>query len=243
MNNLCNDIYELWSKYSFFGYRRITAILNDQKGYNLNHKKVLRLMRLIGISAVYPKPRTTIINKKEYKYPYLLNDLKVTKPNQVWATDITYIKTPRGFVYLCGLIDLFSRYITSWQLSTTMNTEFCLKILRNGLKLNNPNIINTDQGSQFTSNEWISELKSNNIQISMDGKGRWVDNVFIERFWRTIKQEQIYINPPDSIKELRNQIDDFIGFYNDQRPHQSLNYKTPSQIFFEDEDRRKVIDF
>jgi putative transposase len=201
-------------------------------------------MRLIKLQAIYAKPRTTIINKKEYKYPYLLHDLIINKPNQVWATDITYIKIRGGFVYLTALIDLFSRFIVSWQLSISMTTQFCLDILEAGIKeQKQPEIINTDQGSQFTSNEWIGALKDNKIQISMDGKGRWVDNVLMERFWRTVKQEQIYLNPPDNIAELKQGINKFIKFYNYQRPHQSLKYKTPSQIYFADETRRKKITF
>lgn len=244
INNLCNEIYELWSRYSFFGYRRITAILKDQKGYEINRKKVLRLMRLIGIQAIYPKKRTTIINKKEYKYPYLLNDIKIIRANQVWSTDITYIKIPGGFVYLTALIDWFSRFIVSWELSISMTTDFCLNILNKGIKnYKKPEIVNTDQGSQYTSNEWIKQLNDNEIKISMDGKGRWVDNVIAERFWRTIKQEQIYTNPPDNIAELKRQINNFIKFYNYQRPHQSLGYKTPSQIYHNDESKRKIIKF
>lgn len=191
-------------------------------------------MRLMGLQAIYAKPRTTIINKKEYKYPYLLKDLKIIKPNQVWATDITYIQTPRGFVYLFALIDLFSRFIIAAKLSISMDTKSCLDILKQGLKSNNPEIINSDQGSQFTSADWVCALIDNDIKISMDGKGRWVDNVFIERFWRTIKQEQIYINPADSVPELRKQIQDFIDFYNYQRPHQALGYMAPSQVYYND---------
>lgn len=201
-------------------------------------------MRLINLQAIYPKKKTTIINKKDYKYPYLLNDIKIIKPNQAWATDITYIKTPAGFVYLTALIDLFSRFIVSWKLSISMTTEFCLDILTKGINTyKKPEIINTDQGSQYTSNEWTKKLKNNNIKISMDGKGRWVDNVLMERFWRTIKQEQIYINPPDNIVELKQQINKFIKFYNYQRPHQSLKYRTPSQVYYNDEKKRKIINF
>ena len=149
-----------------------------------------------------------------------------------------------GFVYLIALIDWFSRFIVSWKLSISMTTDFCLDILNKGIKVHRkPEIINTDQGSQFTSNEWIKALKDYNIQISMDGKGRWIDNVIMERFWRTVKQEQIYINPPDNVTELISQVNKFIKFYNYQRPHQSLQYKTPSQIYYNDEKKRKIINF
>lgn len=201
-------------------------------------------MRIIGIKAIYPKKKTTIINKKEYKYPYLLTDLVIDRSNQVWATDITYIKTPAGFVYLTALIDWYSRFIISWKLSISMSTQFCIDTLEKGIKdYNNPEIINTDQGSQFTSSQWVSKLNKNNIKISMDGKGRWVDNVRMERFWRTVKQEQIYINPPDNIAELKQGINKFIKFYNHQRPHQSLQYKTPSQVYYNDNNMRKIIEF
>ena len=242
-SNIANEISELWSKYCFFGYRKITAILRQEKGYNINHKKVLRLMKQMGLQAIYARPKTTMPNKEHIKYPYLLRDLTINKVNQVWSTDITYIKMPKGFVYLTALIDLFSRFIVSWKISITMDTEFCLIMLNQALKLGKPDIINTDQGSQFTSNEWIKKILANNIKVSMDGIGRWVDNVYIERFWRTAKQEEIYINPSDNITELKERINQFIDFYNYQRPHQSLDYCTPSQIYYGDKNRRKIIDF
>ncbi|MFT7088188.1 MAG: putative transposase, partial [Rickettsiales bacterium] len=160
MSNLCNQIYELWQKYQFFGYRRITSILNEQSkdGTKINHKKTLRLMRLIGIQALYPKRRTTIINKADYKYPYLLKDLIINQPNQVWATDITYIKTGAGFVYLIALIDWYSRFITSWKLCINMEADNCIEVLRAGIgDYPIPRIINSDQGSQFTGNDWVGE--------------------------------------------------------------------------------------
>jgi len=198
-------------------------------------------MRELGLQAIYAKPRTTIVNKNHQKFPYLLRDLEINQVNQVWSVDITYIKTPRGFVYLVALIDVFSRFVISAKLSISMDTEFCLEILAKALKQSHPKIINSDQGSQFTSNEWVNSLTSNNIQISMDGVGRWADNIYIERFWRTIKQEEIYINPSDNLTDLHNQITKFIEFYNYQRPHQSLKYLTPSQVFYDDNTRRKRI--
>ncbi len=251
-NSIANEIKEIWSKYSFFGYRKITAILNNKIVQNsqennpnkrINHKKVLRLMQKLGLKAIYAKPRTTLVNKDHKKFPYLLKNLKITKPNQVWATDITYIKTSQGFVYLVALIDVFSRFIVSAKLSIALDTEPCLEILRQGLRKATPQIINSDQGSQFTSNIWIDSLMQKNIQISMDSVGRWADNIYIERFWRTIKQEEIYINPSNNLAELRDQIDKFIKFYNYQRPHQALKYKTPSQVFYDDESKRKNLSF
>lgn len=251
-NSIANEIKEIWSKYSFFGYRKITAFLNNKIAQNsqntnqnkrINHKKVLRLMQKLGLQAIYAKPRTTIINKDHKKFPYLLKNLEIAKPNKVWAVDITYIKTPRGFVYLVALIDIFSRFIVSSKLSISLDTQPCLEILHKGLKIATPQIINSDQGSQFTSKDWIDFLTQKNIQISMDSVGRWADNIYIERFWRTIKQEEIYINPSDNLEELRIQIDRFIKFYNYQRPHQALKYKTPSQVFYNDENRKKRLNF
>lgn len=247
-NSIANEIKEIWSKYSFFGYRKITAFLNNKIAQNsqntdqnkkINHKRVLRLMQKLGLQAIYAKPRTTIINKDHKKFPYLLKNLEIAKPNKVWAVDITYIKTPRGFVYLVALIDIFSRFIVSSKLSISLDTQPCLEILHKGLKIATPQIINSDQGSQFTSKDWIDFLTQKNIQISMDSVGRWADNIYIERFWRTIKQEEIYINPSNNLEELRIQIDRFIKFYNYQRPHQALKYKTPSQVFYNDENRKK----
>lgn len=200
-------------------------------------------MQKLGLQAIYAKPRTTIINKDHKKFPYLLKNLEIAKPNKVWAVDITYIKTPRGFVYLVALIDIFSRFIVSSKLSISLDTQPCLEILHKGLKIATPQIINSDQGSQFTSKDWIDFLTQKNIQISMDSVGRWADNIYIERFWRTIKQEEIYINPSNNLEELRIQIDRFIKFYNYQRPHQALKYKTPSQVFYNDENRKKRLNF
>ena len=251
-NSIANEIKEIWSKYSFFGYRKITAFLNNKIAQNsqntnqnkkINHKKVLRLMQKLGLQAIYAKPRTTIINKDHKKFPYLLKNLEIAKPNKVWAVDITYIKTPRGFVYLVALIDIFSRFIVSSKLSISLDTQPCLEILHKGLKIATPQIINSDQGSQFTSKDWIDFLTQRNIQISMDSVGRWADNIYIERFWRTIKQEEIYINPSNNLEELRIQINRFIKFYNYQRPHQALKYKTPSQVFYNDENRKKRLNF
>ena len=230
-SDLLNEIYEIWSSYPQFGYRKITIMLKN-KGYVINKKKVQRLMKLMGLSAIYAKPNTSKNNEDSYKYPYLLRGLKIVKINQVWTTDITYIKMPRGFVYLCALIDLHSRFIVAWKLSISMQVDFCIDMVEDALqKYTSPEIINTDQGSQFTSSDWLSALSENDIKISMDGKGRWVDNVYIERFWRTVKQEEIYINPPDNVRELRSSITKFIDFYNNIRPHQSLGYRTPAEIY------------
>lgn len=199
-------------------------------------------MNLIGIEAIRPRKKIKFNKATKYKYPYLLKNMEINRSNQVWATDITYIKTPVGFVYLSALIDVYSRFIVSWKLSVSMTEELCLDTLDIGIKrYKKPEIVNSDQGSQYTGYNWISRLDKENIQISMDGKGRWADNIFIERFWRTAKQEEIYINPPDSISGLRDRISKFIKFYNYKRPHQSLKYRTPSQIYYGDENKRRRI--
>lgn len=244
-NWLMNEIYELWIKYPFYGYRRITASLN-RDGYLVNDKKIRRLMKLMNLETIYPKKRTTIANKESQIYPYLLKNLIIYKPNQVWASDLTYIKMSKGFVYLVALIDLFSRKIMGWRLSTTMEKEFCIEMLEDILSKNTkPEIINTDQGSQFTSNDWINILKKNNIKISMDGKGRCIDNILMERFWGSVKQEEVYIKPCDKVKEIKKNIKNYIIFYNQERPHQSLNYQTPDEVYFQKnkEKTKKAVHF
>ena len=212
------------------GYRKIAAMLRLYKGYEISNKRVLRIMRSMDIKALYPKLNLSK-SDDSYKYPYLLNDLDITLPNQVWQTDITYIKLKQGFVYLLALIDVHSRYVVSWKISNNMETDFCLSVLEGALIIARPTIINTDQGSQFTSKLWIEAVIFNNIKVSMDGKGRWADNIFIERFWRSVKYEEIFINPPDDIMELRSNLKRYIYFYNNIRPHQSLDYITPATIF------------
>ena len=191
---LANEIQEIWLEMPFYGYRRITVQLR-RNGYDVNHKCVLRLMNDMNLQALYPRPKTTKRNKDHKVYPYLLRDLLITRPNQVWATDITYIAMPTGgFMYLVALIDVYSRFILSWRLSNTLDTSFCLDMLDQALSnYNKPEIINTDQGCQFTSQLWINRLNDAGIKISMDGVGRCHDNIIIERFWRTIKHEHILV--------------------------------------------------
>ena len=229
---LANEIRDLWLDIPAYGYRRITAELH-RRGYDINHKHVLRLMRDMHIQALYPKPKTSICNTKHKIYPYLLRDLSITKPNHVWSTDITYIKMPQGFVYLTSLIDIYSRFIIGWRLSNTLDETFCEEALNSAFQYGKPEILNTDQGSQFTSEAWISCLVKNNIKISMDGKGRWADNIIIERFWRTLKHEHILLHAFESVKEIKESIKKFIMVYNYKRLHQSLGYKTPAEVYFE----------
>lgn len=228
---LANEIMELWLEDAGGGYRKITKGL-QRKGYKINHKRVLRMMREMRIQAIYPKHKTTVIDSQHKKYPYLLRDLEITRPNQVWATDITYIKLAGGFVYLIAIIDLYSRFIVSWTLSTTLETDFCLQALENALQQRpKPDILNTDQGVQFTSLAWISMVEINGIRVSMDGKGRWIDNVFIERFWRTLKYEHVLLHAFETVKEARKSIGQFIERYNYKRLHQSLEYQTPAEVY------------
>lgn len=228
---LANEIHEIWLEMPFYGYRRITAELR-RRGYVINQKRVIRLMKEMNIQALYPRPRTTIKAEKDPIYPYLLKDLEITRSNQVWATDLTYVKMPVGFAYLVALIDVHSRYVLSWRLSNTMDTHFCLEMLEEALiRYPHPDILNTDQGSQFTSREWTKRVMEGGIQISMDSKGRWIDNVIIERFWRTVKHEHILLYSFEDLREARQSIRKFINLYNHKRLHQSLGYKTPAEVY------------
>lgn len=225
-----NKIHEFWLKKPIYGYRRITHLLK-KSGCQINYKRVLRLMRLMNLQAIYPKKRLSIPNRDHKIYPYLLKNLAVTKPDQVWASDITYIKLPHGFVYLVCLIDLYSRYIVAWELSNCLSVDFCESMLERALVQNKPEIINTDQGSQFTSQTWTNILTKNDIKISMDGAGRCIDNIYIERFWRTLKYEDISLMVYETVREAYNGISNFIEFYNNERLHSSLGYRTPAEIY------------
>lgn len=229
---LLNLIREIWLDNTFFGYRKITAFLKNEYDIHLNKKKVQRLMQLSGICAVYPKPNTSKANKENKVYAYLLRYLPINKVNLVWMTDITYLKLGSRHVYLVALIDVFSRFIVGWSLSFDLDTENCLQAFHIAIKQFKTVIINSDQGSQFTSEAWTSALLAYGIEISMDGVGRCMDNIYIERFWRTIKYEAIYLNEYSDYNELYCGIRNYIIFYNTKRPHQSLDYKTPQMIYF-----------
>jgi len=236
--DLLNAIREIWERYPFYGYRRITKELRENGGIKVNRKRVQRLMAWGGIQAIYPGPNTSRRNKLHAVHPYLLRDMSITRVNQVWMVDITYLRMPNGFMYLVALIDVHSRYVVSWALSNTLDTGFCIDALKSGLAEAKPEIINSDQGCQFTSEDWIHYLREWDIKISMTGKGRCLDNVYIERFWRSFKREEFYLNEYESVKELRKAISAYIEFYNQRRWHQSLDYKTPAAVYFEQE--RKV---
>jgi putative transposase len=201
-------------------------------GIKVNPKRLRRLMKLVRWQTLYPQQKTTVADKKAYKYPYLLKGMDITKPNQVWAIDITYIPVKHGFMYLFAIIDVYSRCIVGWSLSNTMTAGWCCDCLREAIVAHGkPEIINSDQGSQFTSEEYVNLLKDNGIQISMDSKGRWADNIYIERFWRTIKYEDIYLKSYQNATELWRGIDDFIEKYNRHRPHSSLGWQYPQAVY------------
>lgn len=228
--DLANDIHDLWLKMPFYGYRKIAAELNRQ-GHEVNHKKVLRIMQEMNIQALYPTPNTSTPNKEHKIYPYLLKNMPIIYPNQAWCTDITYIKLPGGFMYLVSLLDIYSRFILSWEFSNTLDKNFCLDMLKRGLQKGKPEILNTDQGCQFTSNAWIEMVEKNGIRVSMDGVGRWADNIYIERFWRTVKYEHVFLHSFETMNEATRSIGQYIEMYNTQRLHQSLGYKTPAEMY------------
>ena len=232
--DLLNEIREIWERYPFYGYRRITKELKF-KGHKVNRKRVQRLMQVGGIQAIYAGPNTSRRNKLHAVHPYLLRDVDIVRPNQAWMIDITYLRLNGGFMYLVALIDVYSRYIVSWSLSNTLETKFCLDALKKGLEQAQPEIINSDQGCQFTSDDWVEFVKEWGIKISMTGKGRCLDNVYIERFWRNFKGEKFYLNEYNNVQELRQAIVEYIEFYNQRRWHQSLDYKTPAEVYFEQE--------
>jgi putative transposase len=239
--DLLNAIRDVWERYPFYGYRRTTKELKS-KGIKVNHKRVQRLMQKAGIEAIYPGPNTSKRNKLHAIHPYLLRRLQVTRANQVFMVDITYLRMPTGFMYLVALIDVYSRYVVSWALSNTLETSSCIDALRSALTVAKPEIVNSDQGSQFTSDDWIDFLREQDIKISMTGKGRCSDNIYIERFWRSFKREEFYLNEYNSIKDLKKRIKAYIEFYNQKRWHQSLDYKTPADVYFGGPEEKKPMD-
>ena len=229
---IVNLIRDIWLKHPFYGYRKITQVLRRHYELKINGKRVLSLMQLAGIQAIYPKPKLSSKAKDAQVYPYLLVNITIVRVNQVWMVDITYLRLGSRFVYLVAIIDVLSRYIVGWQLSFDLATDNCLDALQMALKLGTPDILNSDMGCQFTSIAWAQTLEGLGIRISMDGKGRCLDNVYIERFWRTLKYEGFYLQIFANFKELYIGIKLYIEFYNDQRLHQALDYKTPSEIYY-----------
>jgi len=223
-------IDEQYMQTPFYGSRKMAAWLRSQ-GYSVNRKRVQRLMRRMGIEAIYRRPRTTRVDSGHKVYPYLLRGLKIDKVNQVWTTDITYIPMARGFIYLVVVMDWHSRCVLSWRLSNTLETDFCVEALEEALSSGVPGIFNTDQGSQFTSETFTSALLNRGVHISMDSVGAYMANIFIERLWRSVKYEEVYLKAYESVAEARTGIGAYLKFYNNERPHQALEYRTPAQVF------------
>lgn len=230
--NLMRLIDQEYTRAPFYGYRKMTARLNDRHGHEINHKRVRRLMSKMGLQAIYPRPRTSQPDKQHRKYPYLLRHLAVTRPNQVWAADITYVPLPQGFMYLVAIMDWFSRFVLAWQLSNSLESAFCVDALHQALHHGQPEIFNTDQGVQFTAYDFVNVLEAAEIRISMDGRGRVFDNIFVERLWRTVKYEDIYIKAYATVPALLTGLDDYFHLYNYERPHQSLDYQVPADVHF-----------
>ena len=228
---LMRRIDEQYLETPFYGSRRMVAVLR-REGYAVNRKRVRRLMRLMGIEAIYQKPNTSQRHPDHKVYPYLLRGLVIDRPNQVWCADITYIPMAKGFVYLVAVMDWFSRRVLAWRLSIGMETAFCVEALQEAIdRYGAPELFNTDQGVQFTSAAFLAELESKGVRISMDGKGRFLDNIFIERLWRSLKYEDIFIRAYTLVSEARSGIAAWFAFYNDKRLHQALGYRTPREIF------------
>ena len=223
-------IDQQYLKTPFYGSRRMTAWLRNH-GHQVNRKRVRRLMQLIGLEAIYRRPNTSKPNPGHKVYPYLLRGLEINRVNQVWATDITYIPMARGFLYLVAIMDWHSRYVLAWRLSNTLEVDFCVEALEEALSKGRPQIFNTDQGSQFTSEAFTSMLLAQGVQVSMDGRGRCMDNVFVERLWRSIKYEEVYLKAYQNGTEARKGIGAYLAFYNQERPHQVLGYRSPGQVF------------
>ncbi len=229
---LMNLIDAQYLRTPFYGSRRMAAWL-CRRGYEVNRKKVQRLMRILGLEGVAPKPGTSKPSSENEIYPYLLRGLEITHSNQVWSTDITYCRMAKGFMYLVAIIDWHSRFVLSWELSNTLDAAFCIEALSRALEKARPEIFNTDQGCQFTSKAFLAPLKERNIRISMDGRGRALDNIFVERFWRSLKYEWLYLNDYEHVRDFSRDLREYLRFYNTERLHSSLGYRTPEEVYFE----------
>lgn len=231
---LMNRIDEIYTEMPYYGRIKMAEQLN-REGFPVNHKRIGRLMKIMGIQAIIPKKNTSKSNVSHAKYPYLLNGLDIKCPNQVWGTDITYVRAGNKiWFYLVAIIDWYSRYVISWKLSNSLSVDFCIATLVDALKVALPGIHNSDQGSQFTAEEYLNLLKQyESIQISMDGRGRCFDNIFTERLWRTVKYEEVYLNSYNSFADAQNSLNRYFQTYNTKRLHQSLNYQTPAEVYFQ----------
>jgi putative transposase len=223
---------EEYTRHPFYGSRKLTQWLQKQ-GQEVNRKRVQRLLRIMGLEAIYPKPRLSQAGLGHRLYPYLLRGVQVTRPDQVWSADITYVPLAAGFMYLAAILDWYSRYVIAWRLSNTLEGSFCVDLLEEALGQGRPEIFNTDQGVQFTAEAFTGRLQAAGVQISMDGRGRCLDNVFVERLWRTVKYENLYLHRYESVRELQSGLEQYFRFYNEERLHQSLEYRTPAQVYDE----------
>jgi putative transposase len=235
---LMEKIDQEYTAHPFLGSRRMMIWLCNQ-GHQINRKRVQRLMRLMGLEAVYPKPRLSDGGVGHKVYPYLLRNVTIERVNQVWSTDITYIPMPKGFMYLTAVIDWYSRYVLSWRLSNTLDVGFCIEALDEALRQGCPEVFNTDQGVQFTAESFTSRVQAAGAQVSMDGKGRCLDNVFVERLWRTVKYEEIYLWRHETVPAVQAGLASYFPYYNDERCHQSLAYRTPAEVYREGLKSRK----
>lgn len=222
---------EQYTQTPFYGVRKMTAWLNEVKGESVNVKRIRRLLRLMGLEAIYPKPHLSQRAAGHRIYPYLLRGVKIERVNQVWSTDITYLRLQGGFVYLVAVIDWYSRYVLSWEISTTMETDFGVSALERALVQGQPEIFNTDQGAQFTSQAFTSVLQAHQIAISMDGRGRALDNIFVERLWRSVKYEEVYLHDYEDVPQAIKGLGKYFPFYNHERLHQALDYQTPAAVY------------
>lgn len=222
---------EQYTRTPFYGVRRMRYWLSAQ-GYRVNVKRVRRLLRQMGLEAIYPKPRLSQPGPGHRIYPYRLRGVKIERANQVWASDITYIRLRQGFIYLVAILDWFSRYVLGWEVSTSLESAFCLAALEWGLRTGCPEIFNTDQGAQFTSEDFTGRLERSGVTISMDGRGRAMDNIFVERLWRSVKYEEVYLHDYEDVRDAVRNLGSYFLFYNHERPHQALGYRTPATIYF-----------
>lgn len=231
-DNISNLILDIWLPHNNKGWRSIKADLLEYYGIIINHKKLRRLMKKLGVRGILPKKNTSKSNASDYKYPYILKNMNINRANLAWCSDISYVKLPQGHVYLVAIVDIYSRMILDYEISNTLDAEFCIRCLERCIKkYGAPAVFNTDQGVQYTCNAWIDVLKRHNIIISMDGKGRWADNIWIERVWRTIKYECIHLFGVESLFELKFELKKYIEYYNNRRLHSSLGYKQPSRYY------------
>jgi putative transposase len=233
---LLNQVDKIYTKYPFMGSRSIKAVINRQRKKQgkklIGRRRIQSIMRTLGIAAIHPGPNLSKNAKDHPNFPYLLRNVSITKSNQVWGTDITYIRMHKGFIYLTAILDWYSRYIVAWQVSTSLEADFCIETAKQALRIATPEIINSDQGVQYTCQDWINLWQATTAKISMDGRRRFLDNIFVERLWRTIKYQEVYLKDYQSVKEAIDELTKYIIFYNNIRPHQSLNYQIPAEVFF-----------